>query len=110
MPKKEIPKKSDIPRKTLKEILTNLKVDEKQINKLTKPIQELLFIDNYVKKEEEPNNILKLTNHNIITDEENYLYINFKDSTLEYHEIINGTLRIREYTKNGFDISLLKQL
>ena len=110
MAKKKLPRKEDIPRKTLREILIDLEVDEKQINRLTKPIQDTVFIDNYVKKEDESKDIIKLTNHNILSDEENYLYINFKDSTLEYHEILNGITRIREYLSNGIDLSLLRKI
>ena len=110
MARKKLPKKEDLPRKTLREILTNLKVEDSQINKLTKPIQETVFIDNYVKKEQESEDIIKLTNHNIITGEENYLYINFKDSTLEYHDIDHGVNRVRRYLSNGIDLSLICQL
>jgi len=110
MAKKKPIKKDDIPRKTLKEILQDLEVEEEQINRLSEAIQETVFIDNYVKKEEESEDILKLTNHNIVTGEENYLYVNFNESTLDYHDICNGVNRIRHYTTGGFDLSLINQL
>ena len=110
MAERKLVKKDDIPRKTLKEILMDLEVEEEQINRLTEAIQETVFIDNYVKKEEEKEDILKLTNHNIVTGEENYLYVNFNESTWDYHDICNGVNRIRHYTKGGFDLILINQL
>ena len=107
MPKKEL----KIPQKiTLKEILEKLKADEKDISKLTSMIQETRFFDNIKKYEKTDKNTIKLTNTNIVTGEDNYIYINLKDSTLEYHEITNGIKRIRKYAKNGIDLSLINKL
>ena len=103
--------KVEIPPKiTLKEILNKLGVQEKQINKLTEQLLKATFFDNYTKYEETDKDHIKLTGKNIITGEDNYIIINLKDSTLEYHEITNGINRIRRYTSGGFDLSLINQL
>ena len=104
-------KKFEIPPKiTIMEMLMKLNVSEEKIERLTEGILEVTFFDTYTKCEDESEDMLKLTGYNIITGEENYIFINLKDSTLEYHDITNGINIVREYLPNGFDLSLIKQL
>lgn len=94
---------------SLGEILNKLDVEHDKIEMLTDGLLKAKFFDNFTKYEDE-NDILKLIGANVVTGEENYIFINLKDSTLEYHEITNGINRVRKYLSNGLDLSLIKQL
>ena len=97
-------KKDEIKLKTLSEILFELGVSDDVIGKLTHELLSVTFLDIY-EEYKITDGLLVVTGLN-----DNSLEINLKKSTLTQYEVIEGPVRVRNYSASGFDTSLIFEI